>query len=179
MLGRFRFVTFTMSFYLLVFNCQNWSRFLLPLSISAQSTTTYPTLVHFGAAQGLRRTVDACLRYCPTARQACALQNKDRMCPKELAEKYGHFELAEDLQDFEVTLPLLNVDYFLSRGHADVSRGRSSFFILRKRHVESRSKYTEGRLVDSSLPLPPRWHASYKTDMEVVWRIVTIAKLNC
>jgi len=23
------------------------------------------------------------------------------MCPKELAEKYGHFELAEDLQDFE------------------------------------------------------------------------------
>ena len=28
------------------------------------------------------------------------------MCPTELAEKYGYFEVSEDLQDFEVTLPL-------------------------------------------------------------------------
>lgn len=67
----------------------------------AQSSTKYPTLIHFGAAQGLKRTVAACLRHCPAARQACALQNKDGMCPTELAEKYGYFEVSEDLQDFE------------------------------------------------------------------------------
>ena len=66
----------------------------------------YPTLIHFGAAQGLKRTVAACLQHCPAARQACALRNKDGMCPRELAEKYGYFEVSEDLEDFEVTLSL-------------------------------------------------------------------------
>lgn len=71
------------------------------VEVSGQSRTIYPTLIHFGAAHGLKRAVAACLQYCPAARQACALQNKHGMCPKELAEKYGHFEISEDLQDFE------------------------------------------------------------------------------
>ncbi|XP_078374517.1 phosphoinositide 3-kinase adapter protein 1-like [Oculina patagonica] len=67
----------------------------------AQSNTKYPTLIHFGAAHRLPLTVAACLRYCPAARQACALKNKDGMCPKELAVKHEHYELSEDLQDFQ------------------------------------------------------------------------------
>ena len=90
---------------------------IISKSLSAQSSTKYPTLIHFGAAQGLKRTVAACLQHCPAARQACALQNKDGMCPRELAEKYGYFEVSEDLEDFEVTLSLneLNPAYKKTR----------------------------------------------------------------
>ncbi|XP_078374057.1 uncharacterized protein LOC144657583 isoform X1 [Oculina patagonica] len=69
--------------------------------VSGQSNTKYPTLIHFGAAHRLPLTVAACLRYCPAARQACALKNKDGMCPKEIAVKHEHYELSEDLQDFQ------------------------------------------------------------------------------
>ena len=72
-------------------------------SVSAQSNTKYPTLIHFGAAYGLPLTVAACLQYCPVARQACALRNKDGMYPKEIAEKHGHYKIAADIQCYQVT----------------------------------------------------------------------------
>ncbi|KAJ7393447.1 toll-like receptor 7 signaling pathway [Desmophyllum pertusum] len=69
--------------------------------VAAHSSTKYPTLVHFGAAHGLPLTVAACLQHCPAALQACALKNIDGMRPVEMAVKHGHYELSEDIQDFE------------------------------------------------------------------------------
>ena len=67
-----------------------------------QSSTAYPTFLHFGAAHGLLHTVITCLKICPAALRACALTNKDGKLPREIAQEHGHHFLSEELRLFEV-----------------------------------------------------------------------------
>lgn len=66
-------------------------------------------MIHFAAAYGLAQTIAACVEYCPTASRAFALKNKYGLRPKEIAEENGHSELSEELRDFEVVLPCINI----------------------------------------------------------------------